>query len=61
MKYICTFTGRKINSIGITYPIETEIEAESEEKIPITLYETYEHILNLKIQVKKEQFNEPKP
>ena len=44
MKYNCTFIGRKINAIGITYEINDTVEADSIGQARIKLYDNYEHI-----------------
>jgi hypothetical protein len=43
--YHLRFIGRKLGSIGKTYYIEENIDAESEEKAWLKLYDKYEHII----------------
>lgn len=47
--YKATFTGRKINAIGIFYKITDTVEAENEEQARLKLFEKYEHIQSLKL------------
>ena len=51
-KFKVSFTGRKSGAIGITYKISETIEASNnakKEDLLLKLYNTYEHISNLKI------------
>jgi hypothetical protein len=47
--YRCEFTGRKVGTQGITYPIATEVRATSEEEARTRLYDNFEHIHSLRI------------
>lgn len=56
IKYKVTFIGRKINAIGIFYPITEYFETqflygsrEFDDRLYQVLYAKYEHIQNLKI------------
>ena len=42
------FNGRKTGAIGITYPIYKILDAENKEKAILSLYDEYEHIMNIK-------------
>jgi len=46
--YNCHFIGRKVGAIGITYPIETNIEADNPKEALSRCYDNYEHILDFK-------------
>jgi len=52
------FTGRKLNSIGIFYPIKTTLEATDLHSALLKLYETYDHISNPIIKEVKNESNE---
>ena len=49
--YTISFTGRKANAIGTTYPITAKVTAESLHEARLKLYEQYEHLTNVKIRV----------
>lgn len=48
-KYRCRFNGRTKNAIGVFYPIEVMIEAESFQEAHYKLYDDYEHLHGLVI------------
>lgn len=59
--YTVTFKGRKLDAIGITYPLTEVIESESRLTpiiIEYQLYDSYDHISSLKI---REHRNKNKP
>jgi hypothetical protein len=43
-KYEIVFIGREVNAIGITYRIQTIVEAENTDEAKLKLYDNYEHI-----------------
>ena len=45
MWYSVEFIGRKKNAIGITYPIQTYVEAENKEEANLKLYDNFDHIM----------------
>jgi hypothetical protein len=45
-----TFTGRKINAIGIMYPIVTLVTGSDEDMARLELYNTHEHVTRLKLE-----------
>lgn len=47
MKYKARFVGRKLGAIGIFYPIETVVEAETMQAAKLKLCDSYEHIQGL--------------
>lgn len=51
-QYLCKFNGRKNGAIGKFYNFSIVVEAETKEEANAKLYNTHEHISNLKI-VKK--------
>ena len=42
------FNGRETGAIGTTYPIYKILDAENKEKAILSLYDEYEHIINIK-------------
>ena len=54
--YTATFTGRRVHAIGVCYPVETTVTAETPTAARIALYDRYEHISGLRLQ---EQTDEP--
>ena len=48
-RYKAEFIGRGKNAIGIFYPIISHIEAENKEQANLKLYDTYDHIQQLKL------------
>lgn len=51
-KFLCKFNGRKKGAIGKFYNFSIIVEAEIFEEANNKLYDTYEHISNLKITKK---------
>jgi len=43
------FNGRESGSIGRAYPIYEILDAENEENAILSLYDKYEHIINIRI------------
>ena len=50
MIWSAKFTGRKVNAIGIFYPIVTYCYGDNEEAARLDLYERYDHISGLKLE-----------
>lgn len=50
MIYNIKFTGRLIGAIGITYPMQAVVVAESEQAAIAELYETYENVHNISVK-----------
>ena len=48
MRYRMVFQGRVIGAIGLFYECERIVEATDEEKARAMLYETHEHISNVR-------------
>jgi hypothetical protein len=48
MRFKIKFNGRKIDAIGITYPITEEVEADSAPEAREKLYEKYDTITNVR-------------
>lgn len=53
--YLARFNGRAKGAIGVFHPCETFIEAETEESARLKLYDTHEHITQLKIDLIRPQ------
>ena len=53
MKFNISFTGRKNGAIGIFYKINETVSARNEQEAILKLYNKYEHIKVLKIEVIK--------
>ncbi len=47
--YSASFIGRQLGAIGIFYPIRFELEAPDLEAAKLKLYETHEHLSDLRI------------
>ena len=50
MKYLLSFTGRKVGAIGVFYPIKLVIDAPDAESAISKAYETHEHMTGLKVR-----------
>ncbi len=48
-RYAATFNGRTVGAIGIRYLHHIEVEAEDEKAARLKLYETHEHISDVRI------------
>ena len=44
--YHFDFTGREATAIGITYPISTEVQADTYDAAVLKLYDRWDHIRN---------------
>ncbi len=51
-KFLCKFNGRRNGAIGKFYNFSVIVEAETSEEANNKLYDTHEHISNLKITKK---------
>lgn len=52
MIWYAKFTGRKVGAIGIFYPIQTYCYGADIEAATLDLYQRYEHIAGLKLEVR---------
>ena len=51
MQYQATFTGREVGAIGKFYPITATTQGDNEEQARLNLYDRYEHITGLKLEM----------
>jgi hypothetical protein len=49
MKYRLEFMGRTVGAIGIRYPISVTLDASSESEARIKIYDTHDHISDLRV------------
>ena len=52
-KYNAIFTGRKRGAIGKFYTIRTTVSGVNKENARLNLYDSYDHISNLVLKMKK--------
>lgn len=55
--YRATFTGRLKNAIGIFYTITDYVTAEDEKAANLKLYDKYDHVMFLKLELCEEKPN----
>jgi len=48
--YRCSFVGREVTAIGITYPTAITVEAPNEGQARLKIYDTHDHLSNVKIE-----------
>jgi hypothetical protein len=49
MKYVATFSGRKVGALGVWSRFTVEVEADNKEAAALKLYDTHEHISDFKL------------
>lgn len=53
-KYNCSFTGREVGAIGVFFHVNYTVEAKNEELAHLKIYDKYEHLTDVKIELVKE-------
>ena len=59
MHYICRFKGRTLGAIGITYRINTTVEADNPDAARLKLYDKWDTITELEIKPRRPKKGEP--
>ncbi len=60
-RYVATFNGRTVGAIGIRYRCHIEVEAEDAKAAGLKLYETHEHISDVRITEVRTPVDETNP
>lgn len=47
--YTANFIGRRVDAIGVTYPITTTVQGISKEDATLNLYKSFDHIFGLQL------------